>query len=249
MPDLTRREALRGLGISLGARLIPALPLRAATAPDRSVVLTFDDGVSSHATFAGPLLKKYGFPGTFFVCEFPPDFEDKHKYMTWEQIRELHQMGFEIGNHTLTHKHVNRMTPGQFHEELAAVEQKCAAIGIAKPVSFAYPGYDTSPAALSVLKERGYRFARAGLDRPYDPKTDSPLMIPGFTIRGADEPAAIAMVTQAREGRIVVLTLHGIPDYAHDWVSISPSLFEHLLEYLKRENYNVLAVRDLARYL
>jgi len=158
-------------------------------------------------------------------------------------------MGFEIGNHTLNHKHVNRMTPDEFRDELAAIEQKCAENGIDKPVSFAYPGYDTSAAALTVLRERGYKFARAGLDRPYDPKTDSPLLIPSFTIKGSDEAAAIAMVAQARAERIVVLTLHGIPDYAHDWVSIDPTLFEHLLEYLKREEYNVLAVRDLARYV
>ncbi|MEP7365288.1 MAG: polysaccharide deacetylase family protein [Acidobacteriota bacterium] len=42
--------------------------------PDKLVVLTFDDGVVSHATFVAPLLKQYGFGGTFFVCEFPPDF-------------------------------------------------------------------------------------------------------------------------------------------------------------------------------
>ncbi|HEY3839254.1 MAG TPA: polysaccharide deacetylase family protein, partial [Bryobacteraceae bacterium] len=85
-------------GFSLSSAILSGAPI-----PDRTVVLTFDDGVSSHATYAGPLLKTYGFPATFFVCEFPPDFSDKHKYMTWEQIRDLHRMGFEIGNHTLSH--------------------------------------------------------------------------------------------------------------------------------------------------
>ena len=35
--------------------------------PDRLVVLTFDDAVSTHPTFVAPLLKKYGFGGTFFI--------------------------------------------------------------------------------------------------------------------------------------------------------------------------------------
>jgi peptidoglycan/xylan/chitin deacetylase (PgdA/CDA1 family) len=78
---------------------------------ERVVVLTFDDASRSHATFVAPLLKKYGFGATFFICEFPPDFAtDKTKYMTWKQIRSLHDMGFEIANHTRTHTHVDKMS-------------------------------------------------------------------------------------------------------------------------------------------
>ena len=40
----------------------------------KTVAMTFDDAVSNHATLAAPLLKKYHFNATFFVCEFPPDF-------------------------------------------------------------------------------------------------------------------------------------------------------------------------------
>jgi peptidoglycan/xylan/chitin deacetylase (PgdA/CDA1 family) len=57
-------------------------------------VLTFDDASVSHATHVAPLLKNYGFGATFFVCEFPPDFDDNSKYMKWEQIAELNRMGF-----------------------------------------------------------------------------------------------------------------------------------------------------------
>ena len=62
--------------------------------PDKLVVLTFDDAVSSHATIVPETLKKYGFGASFYVCEFPPDFEDKKKYMSWDQIKNLHDMGF-----------------------------------------------------------------------------------------------------------------------------------------------------------
>lgn len=71
---------------------------------NKTVILTFDDAVSNHCTFVAPLLKELGFNATFFVCEFPPDFAtDKVQYMSWEQIEELDNMGFEVANHTLTH--------------------------------------------------------------------------------------------------------------------------------------------------
>src|SRR5471030_3294364 len=93
--------------------------------PDKLVILTFDDAVLSHYTNVAPLLKKYGFGATFFVCVFGgnPAFADKTMYMSWEQISELSKMGFEIGNHTRTHTHVNKMNAAQLTAELEYIEQ------------------------------------------------------------------------------------------------------------------------------
>src|SRR3954451_23835504 len=74
--------------------------------PDRLVVLTFDDASKSHFTVARPVLKKYRFGATFFITEgfdFPTNKKD---YMSWEEIRQLHADGFEIGNHTRDHRTV-----------------------------------------------------------------------------------------------------------------------------------------------
>ncbi|MDF7812131.1 polysaccharide deacetylase family protein [Hymenobacter sp. YC55] len=217
--------------------------------PDKLVVLTFDDGVVSHATVVAPLLKKYGFGGTFYVCEFPPDFADKTKYMSWPQIQQLHQAGFEVASHTLTHRHVNKLTPAQFKTELDSIEKRCATYRIPKPTTFAYPGYDTHPASLAVLQAQGYQFARAGGRRAYDPTTDHPFLIPSFSTAIADKLDIKAVVQQARNGKIVVLTVHGVPDNAHDWVTTPPALFEEYLKYLHDNHYQVIALRDLARYV
>src|SRR3954451_15043668 len=71
--------------------------------PDRLVVLTFDDSVKSHFTVARPVLKRYGFGATFFITEGFHFATDKTDYMTWEEIKALHEDGFEIGNHTRDH--------------------------------------------------------------------------------------------------------------------------------------------------
>lgn len=217
--------------------------------PDKVVVLTFDDGVASHATFVAPLPKKYGFGGTFFVCEFPPDFEDKTKYMTWEQIQQLDKSGFEVANHTRNHTHVTKMGKAAFVEELAYIENKCAELHIKEPQTFAYPGYSTSPAAIGTLKEKGYLFARAGGSRPYDPSTDHPYLIPSYSTTGDDKQRVLEALQQANDGKIVVLTVHGVPDTAHDWVTTPPALFEEYLAYLKENNYKVIALRDLKQYV
>jgi peptidoglycan/xylan/chitin deacetylase (PgdA/CDA1 family) len=218
--------------------------------PDKLVVLTFDDAAISHATYVAPLLKKYGFGATFFVCEFrDPPFADKTMYMSWAQIRQLHRWGFEVGSHTLTHKHVNRMNQQQLAAELDSVEQRCQAYRIPRPVTFAYPGYDTAPTATALLPNRGYQLARAGGSRAYEPTTDHPLLIPSFSTSGTDKQKVLDALQQAKDGRIVVLTVHGVPDLAHDWVTTPPALFEEYLRYLHEQHYKVIALREVARYV
>src|SRR6185436_9635171 len=84
--------------------------------PDKLVVLTFDDSVASHHAVVRPILKRYGFGATFFITEGFSFRTNKQDYMTWEQIKELHEDGFEIGNHTRDHMGVAGGTLGQLRE-------------------------------------------------------------------------------------------------------------------------------------
>src|SRR5207244_2224596 len=138
--------------------------------PDKLAVLTFDDSVASHYSVVRPILKRYGFGATFFITEGFSFRTNKQDYMTWEQIKELHQEGFEIGNHTRDHLSVSARTLGKLREQVEAINARCAEHGIPQPVSFAYPGNAIVPAVLPILKELGIRLARRGgaPEHPYD---------------------------------------------------------------------------------
>jgi peptidoglycan/xylan/chitin deacetylase (PgdA/CDA1 family) len=215
------------------------------------VVLTFDDSVVSHATFVAPLLKQHGFGATFFITEGFEFLTDKEHYLTWQQIRKLHDDGFEIGNHTRRHAGVARQTPVQLAGDIEYIEQQCASNGIPKPVSFCYPGYQTSDLAVKLLRERGYQFARAGGARAFDPAADDPLTLPQAFDGKPDSTLEQfkAAVAQARDGKVVVMTFHGVPDVKHPWVNTDPEKFTAYLQHLKETGCKVIAMRDLARYL
>ncbi len=218
--------------------------------PDKVVVLTFDDAISSHYSVVAPILKEYGFGATFFICEFPPDFDkDKVKYMSWEQITELNKMDFEIANHTRTHADIGKISNEKMTDELNYIDGQCKTCGIPKTVTFAYPGYGLGARALPVFQERGFLFARAGWNRCYDPTVDHPYLVPSFDIAGNDEQKVFNYLKQAAPGKIVVLTIHGVPDLAHDWVNTPPELFKKYMRFLKDNHYTVIAMRDLARYV
>lgn len=217
--------------------------------PDKLVVLTFDDAPVTHFTNVAPLLKLYGFGATFFVCEFQPNFSDTTKYMTWEQMQQLGKMGFEVANHTHTHAHVNRLTKDSLVSQLKYIEDKCDSLELGKPVTFAYPGYGLDAKSLEVLKERDYIFARAGGSRPYDPQTDHPYLIPSWATTDKNKDQVLNALQQAKDGKIVVLTIHGVPDYEHPWVTTPPELFKEYLQYLHDNQYNVISLKDLKKYI
>jgi peptidoglycan-N-acetylglucosamine deacetylase len=217
--------------------------------PDKLIVFTFDDANESQYTIVAPILKQYGFGATFFVCEFPPNFMDSSMYMNWRQIRELGKMGFEVANHTHTHPQLSRLTEDQVVDQIKYIERKCDSIGIAKPVTFAYPGYDLSPFVLTVLKDRSYRFARGGGNRAYDPLKDNPLLVPSWAMTADNKAEIMKAFDKARKGKIVVITIHGVPDAEHSWVTTPPEMFREYVQYLSDNHYKVIAMRDLGQYI
>src|SRR5262245_15222344 len=85
----------------LSRRSFVSLSSALAFQSQKTVVLTFYDSVKSTRTFVGPYLRELGFNATFFVTH--RWMNDAANFMTWREIAELHEMGFEIGNHSWTH--------------------------------------------------------------------------------------------------------------------------------------------------
>lgn len=234
---------------------------RRTPVPDKLVALTFDDSVASHYHVARPVLKRYGFGATFFITEGFSFRTNKTDYMTWPQIRQLHDDGFEIGNHTRDHWSVTADTAGRLPEQLEAIAARCREHGIPTPISFAWPGNAFHTNALPLLRAAGIRFARRGGEPevpyklgggiPYSPDEDHPLLIPSagdgrpdWTLE--DLKRAVA---PARAGRIAVLQFHGVPEGEHPWVNTPRERFEEYMAWLHAEGFKVVALRDLARYV
>ena len=166
--------------------------------------------------------------------------------MSWDEIKKLHDQGFEIGNHTKRHKSVKSLSEKQLHESLQFIEMQCKKVGIPKPISFCYPAYKTAPQALKVLKERGYKFARAGGAQSSEPSKDDLLLLPhAFDGKPKSTFAQFkAAVDQADEKHIPILTFHGLPDIEHPWVNTDQKKFVKYMNYLKKNNFKVIALRD-----
>ena len=236
-----------------------------AAIPDGLVVLTFDDGNKSDISFVAPKLKEYGFGASFYITEglgYEAD-PNKERYVSWEDARQLHELGFEVGNHTGSHPNMTKLSKDEIRSNLELIEQRCEQHGIPRPETFVYPGWRHSLPVVEVLAERQYVFARRGVSpehpdagtgargRPYDPAEDHPLLIPTTGYAGPDWgfEDLVWAIDQAKGGKIAVLTFHGVPAVEHPWVHTDPQDFVRYMDYLKERDCTVIAMRDLVRYV
>jgi len=215
--------------------------------PAKTVVLTFDDSCLSHYTNVAPILKGYGFGGTFYITEFDSFATRKDWYMTWEQIKALDDMGLEVGNHTYGHGSLMAMGLATDRNQVMRLENDLVANGSPKPTTLAYPFFDNYPPLYDFLYAKGYPFVRGGGNRAYRPTVDSPFNVPSTW--AGDTNSLATVLTDAIAGQVVVLTFHGVPDMEHPGVSTDPVVFAQMMQYLKDNNYNVIAMRDLGQYV
>ena len=91
---------------------------RGVAFPDRSFVITFDDGDHSVYKEAFPVLQRYGMSATVFLTigekgMSKPDDRlpslDGRSMLAWREIREMQRWGITFGAHTLTHPDLTRL--------------------------------------------------------------------------------------------------------------------------------------------
>ena len=82
--------------------------------PDKSVVITFDDGYANIYDNGYPLLKSYGFPFTVFIN--PEEIGNRNNQLSWQQIKQMAPLG-TFANHTIGHLHLLHQLPSENQED------------------------------------------------------------------------------------------------------------------------------------
>ena len=134
---------------------------------DAAISFTFDDGSQGHRDKVMPLLDAFGFKATFYVIAgkmrehrgdpaIPePRFAYGEAALSWDEVKELHADGQEIGNHSLAHTFLDRITDqAELEREINGAADIIAAHIGERPVTFAYPYNQISPLCREVALQR-----------------------------------------------------------------------------------------------
>jgi peptidoglycan/xylan/chitin deacetylase (PgdA/CDA1 family) len=169
---------------------------RDGTLPRRSVVVTFDDGYASNL-LAAPILAEFGYPATVFVVTGFTDsgaalrwygIEDEQESaaelrpLTWRELADLHDIGWEIGSHTVTHP----LLPGLPGQELRGqLEQSRASIAdrLGRCETLAYPYGVADARVADAARAAGYLAACVLTGAHF---TDEPYRRPRVGLGAAD---------------------------------------------------------------
>ena len=168
--------------------------------PRGTTVLTFDDGFADYAQHAVPTMARFGLPAVMYVVagavtgEGVPvnwitglDPAQAPPLLTADEVRELHDRGWEIGSHSMAHRDLPTLTERECLIDLRESRELLADLIGAPVTTLAYPfgrhaahvrraaeraGYELA-FALPEAPEVGGRFAvpRTGIYRGNSPLT------------------------------------------------------------------------------
>lgn len=123
--------------------------------PSKPIVLTFDDGYADNYLYAFPLLRQYGFAGTFFVITGFLD-EGRGGYMSWEQARTMQKNGMDIQPHSIWHVDLRTLSADELAQELSG-SRRAVEEHVGKPAHlFAYPSGRYNRRTIEALRDAGY---------------------------------------------------------------------------------------------
>ena len=148
--------------------------LNNAPIPEKSIVITFDDGYADNYANAFPILKELDMKATIFVIS---NFTDKDGYyMTSQQLKEMADYGIDIQSHTASHAHLNQLTYEEQLNELKTSKEKLESITEKPVISIAYPFGDYDDNTILASKEAGYSLS-FNTNRGLSDRTDNPLSL------------------------------------------------------------------------
>lgn len=168
----------------------------------RTFSMTFDDAFSSVYELAFPLMEHLGATGTVFV---PTSYADsgrpiswkgmehwvgtRHERelqpMSWAQLRELRDAGWEIGSHTVSHPRLSELDDERLAAELHESRARCQeALGGACD-SLAYPYGDHDDRVVQAARAAGFK---TGCTVPARLSERDPLRWPRIGVYRLDTP-------------------------------------------------------------
>lgn len=138
-----------------GERLVPIYYVETN---EKKVALSFDASWGAERTEKIlDILKENGIKTTFFLTGFWVEAYP-------EYVKLIADEGHEIGNHTLTHPHLNSLTGEEIKTEIKRVEQLIREISGQKTALFRPPFGEYSNQVIEAAEDLGYRTIQWSID-------------------------------------------------------------------------------------
>ena len=151
--------------------------------PERTVVITFDDGYRSNTKYAYPVLKKYGYQAAIFlITSMIGEKENVIEHAGWGDLRKCGDVfSYFSHSHNMHSLRKDGKSIFQTSDSDAITNDLLISKALLSASYMAYPYGQTGRAAKKALTDAGYRMAFTTVASYVTRKSDK-LEIPRFTI-------------------------------------------------------------------
>ena len=122
--------------------------------PQKSILITFDDGYMDNYYYAFPILKELNMKATIFCIT--RDLDGKY-YLSNEAIKIMSANNIDIESHTFSHKKLSSLTYENQLKELEKSKKDLESITGNKVTAIAYPYGDYNQDTLKAASKAGYQ--------------------------------------------------------------------------------------------
>lgn len=178
---LTATELAQALA---GRRPLPAAP----------VLLTFDDGFADLADVSVPALLDRGLRATVFATS---GFLGRPGYLDAAALRAISGADVEIGAHSVTHPHLDVLSPRQAREEIVRSRRDVEDVLGVAVTSFAYPHGSHSRRTRALVAAAGYSTAHA-VKNALSHADDDVFAVARYTVHAGTTDDQVAAVLAGR---------------------------------------------------
>lgn len=120
--------------------------------PEKSIIVSFDDGFKSVYENAVPIMEKYGIKANIYL---PTNYigQDAH-FMTWDMARELQQTGnYEFAAHTHNHVDIRTLNEAEMRSEIGLPTEVFQRELQSEPIAFCMPYGTFDKKSIGLLKK------------------------------------------------------------------------------------------------
>ena len=196
------------------------LPIYSVDTKEKKVALTFDiswglDNVEDILN----ILDKYNVKATFFVVGGWIDYNSKNKDM----VKEIHNRGHEIGNHSNMHPDMSKISKDRIIKELETTNTKIKNITGEEPKLFRCPSGSYNDLLIETAERLNYYVIQWDVD----------------SIDWKSEGAEVEynrVISKTKPGSILLF---------HNDAKYTPYNIPRIVEYFKSQEYELVKVSDL----
>ncbi|GIQ69257.1 polysaccharide deacetylase family protein [Xylanibacillus composti] len=214
---------------------------------EASVMFHFDDGWESQYTNAFPILSQHGYVGNVGVIS---GYVGSGPYMSLDQLKRLYEYGWDLFNHTNTHKDLTTLDLAGIRDELLLCKKFLESNGLDRAADIAaYPYGSMNANVLRVMEEQNFRLGRTVMEEIEVAPPIQPYVLKSLNIYNNTEDIVYQRAVDhiVATGGTLMILLHRIEGNGTASIVYPTDKFEQMVDYVfNKDDVRVVTISEWA---